>query len=70
MQYTDLQELIQRSSSARKYFLSLPVEMQLTLHTHNDYIHTADELHRRVGAVEAYNRQVALSEYYPTSIKI
>lgn len=65
MQYSDLHELIGNSGSARKYFLSLPVEMQLALHTHNDYIHTADELHRRVGAVEAYNRQVALSEYYP-----
>lgn len=65
MRYTGLHELVSGSSSARKYFLSLPVELQLALHTHNDYIHTADELHRHAGALEAYNRQVALSEYYP-----
>ncbi len=64
MRYTGLHELIRGSSSARKYFLSLPVEMQLALHAHNDYIHTAEGLHRRAGAIEAYHSQVALSDYY------
>ncbi len=38
--------------------------MQMALHEHNDYIHSAAELHRQVDAMKAYNRQVQLSEYF------
>ena len=39
IKYQNLHELIQRSSSSREYFLSLPVDTQLRLHVLNDYIH-------------------------------
>lgn len=58
MRYENLNQLIRESSSSRRYFLSLPVSMQLKLHEHNDYIHTADELHRRTDAILKYERQV------------
>lgn len=64
MRYENLNQLIRESSSSRRYFLSLPVSMQLKLHEHNDYIHTADELHRRTDAILKYERQVEISECY------
>lgn len=64
MRYENLNQLIRESSSSRRYFLSLPVSMQLKLHEHSDYIHTADELHRRTDAILKYERQVEISEYY------
>ncbi len=64
MRYENLNQLIRESSSSRRYFLSLPVSMQLKLHEHNDYIHTADELHRRTDAILKYEQQVEISEYY------
>ena len=64
MRYENLNQLVRESSSTRRYFLSLPVETQIELHEHNDYIHTSAELHRRVRALENYHRQVQLSEYY------
>ena len=64
MRYENLNQLVRESSSTRRYFLSLPVEIQIELHEHNDYIHTAAELHRRVSALENYHRQVQLSEYF------
>lgn len=54
MQYDTLHELINASSSARAYFLSLPVKVQMALHQHNEFIHTAEELHRVVGMMERY----------------
>lgn len=64
MRYESLNQLIRESSSSRRYFLSQPVDIQLKLHKHNNYIHTADELHRRTDAIIKYERQVQLSEYY------
>lgn len=64
MRYENLNQLIRESSSSRRYFLSLPVSMQLKLHEHNDYIHTADELHRRTDAILKYEQQLEISEYY------
>ncbi len=64
MRYESLNQLIRESSSSRRYFLSLPVSIQLKLHEHNNYIHTAGELHRRTDAIIKYERQVQLSEYY------
>ena len=48
----NLQELIRRSSSTRRFFLSQPVEMQMALHRYGDEIHTAQELRRYMGLVE------------------
>jgi hypothetical protein len=53
LKYDNLNHLVRESSSSRRYFLSLPVSMQIDLHEHNDYIHTAAELHRRVDAIKA-----------------
>ena len=64
LKYDNLNHLVRESSSTRRYFLSLPVSMQIELHEHNEYIHTAAELRRRVDAIEAYNRQVRLSEHF------
>lgn len=62
LKYNNLNHLVRKSSSSRRYFLSLPVSMQIELHQHNDYIHTAAELHNCVDAIKAYNRQVQISE--------
>ena len=45
IKYQNLHELIQRSSSSREYFLSLPVDTQLRLHVLNDYIHSTSITH-------------------------
>lgn len=52
MKYTDLHDLISHSASSRRYFLSLPVSLQLALHRHNAYIHTAAELHLRADMLQ------------------
>ncbi|MBQ8648785.1 MAG: hypothetical protein IJ470_01790 [Clostridia bacterium] len=62
MRYSNLHDLINSSSSTRKYFLSLPVNMQISLHEHNDYIHTAAELHRMAGIIENYEHHCKLSD--------
>lgn len=62
MRYDNLQDLINYSSSTRRYFLSLPVNTQIALHEHNDHIHTAEELHRRVCAIENYEHHCRLSD--------
>lgn len=64
LRYKDLNQLIRKSGSSRKYFLSLPVDMQMKLHEHNDYIHTADELHRRTDEIIKYERQIQVSESF------
>ena len=46
MAYTDLNALLEGSSSSRSYFLSLPVELQMQLHRGEELIHTAEDLHR------------------------
>ncbi|WP_164997133.1 hypothetical protein [Clostridium minihomine] len=46
MKAENLQDLIRRSSSTRKYFMSLPVPAQLELHRYNEHVKTADQLHR------------------------
>lgn len=56
MKYHDLQDLISHSSTAREYFLSLPVPLQLALHEHNASIHTAAELHFRADII-GHNRE-------------
>lgn len=56
MKYKNLHELIFSSTSSRNYFLSLPVDMQLKLHEHGDYIHTAAQLHRRAEQIESLIR--------------
>lgn len=58
MKYNNLQDLISHSSSSRRYFLSLPVSLQLVLHEQGDYICTATDLHLRTDMLEKYNHAV------------
>lgn len=51
MKYKNLQDLIRDSNSSRKFFISLPVSLQAELHKHNEYIHSAEELHLRADLV-------------------
>ncbi|BCI60349.1 hypothetical protein BN3661_00061 [Eubacteriaceae bacterium CHKCI005] len=61
MPYKNLHSLIQKSRSSRSYFLSLPVPLQMQLHQQNDFIHTADDLHRQTEYIQRYNHQVEVS---------
>ena len=58
MRYDNLHQLIQGSSSTRRYFLSLPADMQ------GEHIHSAQQLHDSVRAAEVYRRQLHNSDYY------
>lgn len=65
MPYDDLQSLLQGSSSAREFFLTLPVEIQMTLHAWGPSIRTAGELHLWAGRAGAYLRQCGRSGFIP-----
>lgn len=58
MQYSNLQSLIRNSKSARKYFLSLPIDMQLELHKHNEYIHSAQQLNSLAYSIDKMNQKL------------
>lgn len=60
MQYDNLQSLIRNSSSSRKYFLSLPVDMQMELHRQNEYIHSAQQLHSLVYSIDNMNQKLKI----------
>lgn len=60
MKYQNLHALVRGSSSARRYFLSLPVEIQIAMQEHSAYIHTAAELHQRAESVIETRRKAAL----------
>lgn len=55
MQFANLQELIQVSSSSRQYLLSLPVSIQMQLHEQNNFIHTQYELRRNAEYLMKYS---------------
>lgn len=61
MRYDNLQELIRGSSSSRRYFLSLPVELQMRLHQQNEEIHSAAGLRLRAEQTRQCLRLQALS---------
>jgi hypothetical protein len=44
LQYPNLHSLLSHSRSTRQYFISLPVAMQLHLHEHDAFIHSAEQL--------------------------
>ncbi|MCH5298909.1 MAG: hypothetical protein J1E96_04010 [Ruminococcus sp.] len=62
MKYKDLTQLISDSASSRRFFLSLPVEMQLSLHSRNDSVHTAEELREMVHSINRENHYLDLSQ--------
>lgn len=49
--YQNLHELLMRSSSTRSYFTELPVEAQMEAHRQNDFIRTAEQLHRYMDCI-------------------
>ena len=55
MKADNLKELIDTSSSTRRFFLSLPVGTQLLLHARNEQIRTAEDLHRHVDFLQQTN---------------
>lgn len=52
MKYNTLADMINKSSCSRKYFLSLPVEVQIELHKRNNDIHSLHELHRNADNIK------------------
>lgn len=48
----NLSELLAVSSSTRKYFVHLPVWLQIELHNNHEYITTAEKLHIVAGILE------------------
>lgn len=62
MPYADLHELLEKSSSSRRYFLTLPVEWQMQLHDQNACIHSAAQLHLQADRLEKHNRAIAISD--------
>lgn len=62
MYYPNLHALCAGSHSPRAYFLSLPVGEQLRLCEHSAYIHTAEDLHRRVDLAACRERADRLAE--------
>lgn len=65
MPYDDLQSLLQGSSSARDFFLTLPVEIQMTLHAWGPSIRTAGELHLWAGRAGSHLRQCWSGRFIP-----
>ena len=59
MRYHNLDELIQNSRSSRGYFISLPVKIQLYLHSYSSYITSAQKLHELADAAEKNMRMDA-----------
>lgn len=62
MRYQGLHDLLANSASSRRFFLSLPVAMQLALHEQDGYIHTAAQLRTHAEAIEQYNHAVQISQ--------
>lgn len=62
LRYQNLHELFYHSSSSRRYFLSLPIPLQLRVSEHAADIHTAADLREIVRLVEKHDRAIMLSE--------
>ena len=61
MKYNNLKSLLE-TSSARKYFLSLPVSLQIALHSQNQYIHSLEQLHRYAYLAQEYERYCQIAD--------
>ena len=57
MLYNSLHHLINRSSSSREFFLSLPVQTQMILHKEKFFIHSQFDLRRKAEIVESLRRK-------------
>ena len=61
MKYNDLKSLLETSSSARKYFLSLPVSLQIALHSQNQYIHSLEQWQQHAYLTQEYERHCQIA---------
>lgn len=64
MRYSDLKELVAKSNSSRKQFLSYTPEMQLMLCEFSAEIHSTADMHLWAGRIESYQKALENSEYY------
>ena len=64
MKYDHLKAMIGQGSSSRRYFFSLPPELQLSLAEQGQYIHTAAELHQKAEEAEKLEKQKKLSHCF------
>ncbi|MBQ8164124.1 MAG: hypothetical protein IJZ93_07170 [Clostridia bacterium] len=62
MRYTDLNELFSKSSSARRFYLSQSVLMQIELSKCGELIHSLQDLHEYVQKIKKYNTSVEISK--------
>lgn len=62
MRYPDLCALLRGSSSARRYFYTLPAVLQQLLAEYTAEIHSYEELRRLAEKLLRYRRSVSLSE--------
>ncbi len=51
MEYHSLTELLSNHRASRRFFMSLPIELQLELHKHDDSVKSASELKELVGEI-------------------
>ncbi len=62
MKYKDLKELISSSKSARDYFLSLPVNTQLLMHSeYNNSVRSLEELRIKTDMILKNEKQIEIS---------
>ncbi|HIW73158.1 MAG TPA: hypothetical protein H9684_02440 [Firmicutes bacterium] len=65
MVYENLRDLLLNSSSARRYFLSLPVSRQMELHRYGGTIRSAAQLRRLADSLDKYRHQLELGGFPP-----
>ena len=51
MEYKNLTRLISSSREARRYYMSLPVEIRLELHKYNDAVRNENDLRDRAAQI-------------------
>ena len=64
MSYPSLHHLVAGSSSARRYFSSLPPKLQGLLRAQSQQIHSAAQLHQQAECLEKHQRALANCHYF------
>ena len=63
MRYKNLSQLLEKNTSSKQYFLSLPIGMQMELRGHGEAIHSADDLHQFSALMETHGIPIRQDEY-------